>query len=53
MEYSVATEARAIMDEAAILGMRRGKYYVGVEFVFEALMTKPDLLPDSFARKYI
>ena len=53
MEYSVATEARAIMDEAAILGMRRGKYYVGVEFVFEALMTKPDLLPDSFAKKYI
>ncbi len=41
------------MDEAAILSMRRGKYYVGVEFIFEALMTKPDLLPDAFAQKYI
>ncbi|MFP6584255.1 MAG: ATP-dependent Clp protease ATP-binding subunit [Candidatus Hydrogenedentota bacterium] len=53
MDYSVATDARAILDEAAILALRRGRAYVGVEFVFEALLTRPELLPDSFAQTYV
>jgi ATP-dependent Clp protease ATP-binding subunit ClpC len=53
MDFPVSIEARAVLDEAAILSVRRGKYYVGVEHIFEAILTKPGLLPDSFASKYV
>ena len=53
MDFPVSTEARAVIDEAAILSMRRGKYYVGVEFIFEAILSKSMLLPETFAQKHL
>lgn len=53
MEFSVSPEARAVLDEAAILSTRRGKFYVGVEHIFEALVTRADLLPESFAAHHV
>lgn len=53
MELSVSPEARAVLDEAAILSTRRGKFYVGVEHIFEAVVTRADLLPPTFAADFV
>jgi ATP-dependent Clp protease ATP-binding subunit ClpC len=53
MEFQVSPEARAVLDEAAILSMRRGKFYVGVEYILEALITRSHLLPAEFAEKHM
>ncbi len=49
MEFQVSPDARSVLDEAAILSMRRGKFYIGVEYIFEALLSRPQLLPRRFA----
>lgn len=48
MQVRVSAEIGGLLDVAAAISVRHGKYYVGVEHLFEAVAERGDLLPKSF-----
>lgn len=48
MQVRVSPEINEVLDAAAELSTRRGRYYVGVEHVYEVLLDRSNLLPQKF-----
>ncbi len=48
MEVRVSPELNAILDDATMVSLRRGKCWVGVEHLFEVLMEQNTRLPKVF-----
>lgn len=52
VQVSVSQELGHLLDAAAEISKQRGKYYVGVEHLFEAVVLTSDRLPGNIASKY-
>jgi len=52
VRVSISQEINAILDEAAALSANRRQHYVGVEHLFEAILEKPESLPQDFFLHY-
>ena len=48
MQVRVSPEVNGLIDEAATISQRCGKYYVGVEHLLEVLLINANLLPQAF-----
>ena len=53
MEVRVSEEIGTLIDEAAQVSIRQGTCYVGVEHLFEAIVSRINLLPESFANSHL
>ncbi len=53
MQVTVSPEIGNLMDAAADISRRYGKYYVGVEHLFEAIVESNRLLPTTIAEHYL
>lgn len=53
MQVHVSPEIGTIIDEAAVLSARQGKYYVGIEHLFDAVLENAPLLPDKVADTHL
>jgi ATP-dependent Clp protease ATP-binding subunit ClpC len=49
----VSSEINEVLDAAAEISVKRSQYYVGVEHLFEVLISMPERLPPSFVQKYL
>jgi ATP-dependent Clp protease ATP-binding subunit ClpA len=52
MDVRVSPEINAILDSATTLSIGAGRYYVGIEHLFEALLDRRDLFDAAFADKH-
>lgn len=52
MRVPVSSEINEVLDAAAEISVKRSQYYVGVEHLFEVLVSTPSRLPSAFAEKY-
>ena len=52
MQVRVSPEVNALFDDAIATCVRRGKYFLGVDNVFEAILSRPELLPGEFFTQY-
>lgn len=52
MEVNVSREVSDTLDAAAALSVQRGHYFVGVEHLYEALLSQPNLLPSAFVDQH-
>ncbi|GMV99554.1 MAG: ATPase AAA [Candidatus Hydrogenedentota bacterium] len=52
MHVPVSPEINRLLDDAAEASVRRGRFYVGVEFVYESLLANADALPKPFRSQY-
>ncbi len=52
MQVPVSPEINALLDDATELSVRRGQYYVGIEHLYEALVSRSDDLPHNFYKQY-
>lgn len=52
MQVPVSPETNAILDEATALSVRRGHYFVGVEHLFDAMLSNVHLLPEPIITRY-
>lgn len=52
MQIRVSPEVGNVLDDAATLSIRSGKYFVGVEHLFQAIVNNPSLLPKSTAQTH-
>jgi ATP-dependent Clp protease ATP-binding subunit ClpC len=48
----VSSEINEILDAATEISVKRHQYFVGVEHLFEVLISKPERLPKAFATQY-
>lgn len=53
VQVRVSPEIGSLLDEAAAISVRLGKYYVGVEHLFEALVNSADLLPGPIRDEHL
>lgn len=53
MQVRVSPTISKILDEAATLSVRRGRYYVGVEHLFETLVLGATHLPPSIPSEHV
>lgn len=53
MQIHVSPEINSLLDDAATISIRRGKYFVGVEHLFEAVLEQSADLPKPFTDKYL
>lgn len=52
MEVNVTREISDMLDAAAAISVQRGHYFVGVEHLFEALLSRPNVLPSAFVDQH-
>lgn len=52
MRVPVSSEINEVLDAAAEISVKRSQYYVGVEHLFEVLVSNPARLPEPFVEKY-
>jgi ATP-dependent Clp protease ATP-binding subunit ClpC len=52
MRIPTSAEVNELIDDGVMICSRRGRYYVGVEHLFEAILQKSTLLPASFYHAY-
>lgn len=53
MQVSVSSEIGGLLDAAAEISKQRGKYFVGVEHLFEAVVQHANALPDPIIERYL
>ena len=52
MDVNVSREISEVLDAAAAISVQRSHYFVGVDHLYEALLSRPNLLPSAFVDKY-
>jgi len=52
LRVPVSSEINEVLDVAAEISVKRSQYYVGVEHLFEVLISMPERLPSSFTKNY-
>ena len=52
MQVNLSTELGVILDDATALSVRQGKYFVGVEHLFEASIQASGQFPESYPSEH-
>lgn len=52
MQVRVSQEIGTLLDDAVAVSLRRGKYYVGVEHLYEAVLSSVLMLPVRFVDRH-